>query len=137
MLKWKNEYSVNVASIDEQHKKLIETGSRIAELLSLSGNTDNYDEIMLIIQELKDYVVYHFDFEEKLLQKHNYGSLDEQHFEHYFFTKKLDSISRKDIDSDQKDAILEIYNFVINWITDHILKSDMKYSSFLNEKGIF
>ena len=137
MLKWKEEYSVNVASIDEQHKKLIETGSRIAELLSLSGTADNYDEIMSIIQELKDYVAYHFDFEEKLLRKYNYTSLDEQHIEHYFFTKKLDSISRKDIDSDQNEAILEIYNFVISWITEHILKSDMKYSGFLNEKGVF
>lgn len=137
MIKWKDEFSVNIASIDKQHKKLIETGARIDELLSLNDNADHYDEIMSILQELKDYTIYHFDFEEKLMQEYGYSGFQEQHFEHYFFIRKLDKIGQKDIDSDQEEAIGEIYNFIITWITDHILKSDKKYSSYLNQKGVF
>lgn len=137
MIKWKEEFSVNVKVIDEQHKKLFEIGSRIDELVSLSDSADHYDEIMLVMEELKDYTIYHFDFEENLLGKSGYDDLQKQHFEHHFFIKKLEKIGKKDIDSDQEEAIGEIYSFLINWITEHILKSDMKYSGYLNSKGVY
>ncbi len=137
MLKWRDEFSVNINSIDTQHKKLIEIGNRIDELLSLNDDADHYDEIMAIMGELKEYTIYHFDFEEKLLGENQYEALQEHHFEHYFFIKKLDRIGSRDIDDDQEKTIAEIYSFVIGWITDHILKSDMKYSQFLNSRGIY
>lgn len=136
MLKWKAELSVNVETIDNQHKRLIEIGAQIDGLLSLNDGADHYDEIMAILEELKEYTIYHFNFEEKLLEQNGYEDLPKHHFEHVFFVKKLERIGRKDIDGEQEETLGEIYNFVVNWITEHILVSDMKYRSYLNGRGV-
>ena len=69
--------------------------------------------------------------------KYNYGDLENQHFQHVFFIKKLEKIGRKDIDGQQNETAQEIVMFVGDWITSHILKSDMKYREFLNQKGVY
>lgn len=137
MLIWNDKFSVNVKAIDEQHKKLIAIMDRIQVLASLDDKYDHYDELMEILLELKDYTRYHFDFEEKLLSQYNYALLENQHFEHVFFTKKLDRITRKDIDNEQTGTINEIYNFVAEWISGHIFKSDMQYKEFLNKNEVY
>ncbi len=133
---WKESYSVNVAEIDRQHRKIFEIGARISELAELKGDYDYYDEIMLILEELKDYTVYHFSFEEKLMKQYGYDEYESQQIEHSFFIKKLERILRKDIDAQQNETINEMVMFVADWITAHILKRDMGYSKFFNEKGV-
>lgn len=135
--KWKDSYSINIAEIDEQHKKLFEIGDRVYDIVLLDDDYDHYDEIVEIIEELRDYTIYHFEYEEKMLQKHGYNELEFQHFQHSFFVKRLEKIVSKDIDEDQKETTKEIIEFLADWITNHILQSDMKYSHFLNAKGIY
>lgn len=134
--KWRDSFSVNVTDIDNQHKRLFEIGSRVYDLASLNDDYDHYDEIMEILAELKDYTAYHFDYEEKLMAKYGYGDLESQQIEHSFFIKKLDRIGKKDIDGQQNETMIEMVNFVSNWISDHILKSDMSYKDFFNGRGV-
>lgn len=69
MFYWKQEFELGIPSIDEQHKRLLDIGNRINELLTNHDDTDdNYDEIHTVIQELKDYTVYHFKTEEDLFE---------------------------------------------------------------------
>lgn len=135
--KWKDNYSVNIAEIDEQHKKLFEIGDRVYGIVLLDDEYDHYDEIVEIIEELRDYTIYHFDYEERMLERYGYDELEFQHFQHSFFVKRLEKIVSKDIDEDQKETIRDIVEFLADWITNHILQSDMKYSQFLNNEGIF
>ena len=67
MFLWKMEFELGISSIDDQHKRLLEIGNRINELLiNHEEDDDNYDEIFTVIEELKDYTVYHFNTEEEL-----------------------------------------------------------------------
>ena len=75
MFEWKDEYSVNVKDIDEQHKRLFEIGAKIYEVAVLDDQYDHYDEIMAIMSDLTEYTVFHFDFEEKLLSSCGYDQL--------------------------------------------------------------
>lgn len=134
--KWKDEYSVNVAEIDKQHKKLMELGDRIVDLAMGSKDADYYDHIMEVLEELKNYTVYHFGYEEKLFEEYGYQHTEAHKFEHMFFIKKVERIEKKDIDGQQGDVIMSLLNFVADWITGHILKEDKKYSEFFNAKGV-
>ena len=133
---WKDGYSVNIAEIDKQHKKLFEIGGRISDLVLSKDEYDQYDEIISILQELKDYTIYHFEYEEKLMSRYGYAELDGHRFEHMFLTKKIKKFENVEIDADQKAAIVEIIAFVSDWIAGHILKTDLKYREFFNQKGI-
>ena len=137
MIKWKDDFSCNIAEIDHQHKKLFEIGGRIYYAASINDGYDHYDEIMGIVHELVEYTVYHFKYEEDLLLKHGYSEFEAHKIEHDFFIKKVRKIAGKDFESSQYDTILELVNFVSNWIAEHILKSDFAYKSFLNTKGIY
>lgn len=137
LFKWKDSYSVNVKEIDIQHRKLLEIGSRVYDLASLKDDYDHYDEIMEILEELKDYTIYHFGYEEDLMKKHGYDDLDMHQMEHTFFIKKVERILRKDIDSRQDETVMEIVQFIADWVSSHILQSDMKYKVFFNENGVY
>lgn len=133
---WKEIYSVNVEEIDKQHKKLFEIGGRIYDLVQSDDEYDHYDEILVILEELKDYTIFHFDYEEKLMKQYGFEEAEIHSFEHIFFMKKLKKLESLDIDTKQKKVMMELITFIADWISGHILKSDMKYSEFFNGKGL-
>ncbi|MDK2918356.1 MAG: hemerythrin [Candidatus Petromonas sp.] len=137
MFKWKEAFSCNVAEIDKQHKKLIELGSDLAIIVSAKDGLDHYDDIMRVLNELKDYTIYHFSYEEELMAKHGYEGLDNHKKQHNAFINKIVEIADKDIDENQKKVTMDILTFIADWIENHILKTDHQYKDFFNEKGIY
>ncbi|SHI54196.1 hemerythrin [Geosporobacter subterraneus DSM 17957] len=136
LFKWKDAYSCNVEAIDQQHKKLFEIGSKLYNIVALKDGADHYDEIMDVLLELKDYTIYHFDFEEALMEKHGFPGLGAHLKEHNSFIDKIVELENEDIDEKQRKITMDIIIFVSNWIEQHILKSDMQYKDFFNSKGV-
>lgn len=135
MFKWKDMYSCNIESIDIQHKKLFELGSKLYVILISKDGLDHYDELIQILEELKEYTVYHFKCEEELMEKYNYEDLEAHREEHDAFIGKIIELEGQDIDSKQSKVSLEMIEFIANWIEGHILKTDFKYKEYLSEKG--
>ncbi len=133
---WKNDYSIGIDVIDKQHRHLLEIGSRIMDLADAKDGFDHYDEIIKVLQELKEYTVYHFGFEEEMMQRYGYEHYDTHKFEHYFVIKKIQKFEREDLDEKQSETILKLAEFISDWIANHILYEDMKYKSFFISKGI-
>jgi hemerythrin len=137
ILQWKESYSVHVKEIDNQHKILFEISNRILEkVYNLKNGYKEFDEIFEILDELKDYTDYHFNYEEALLLKHSYPECESQEMEHDFFIKRLNKIDRPGIENIQPEVLDELIVFLTDWIATHILQNDMKYKDFLNSKGV-
>lgn len=124
MLLWKEEYSIGVPLIDEQHKELFRIGNKAYELLKNDLYIDKYDKIINIISELKDYTAYHFKAEEKYMLSISYKKYFTQKVNHDEFIKKINAIKLEHIDKDQDKYIKELLEFVFDWIITHILKED-------------
>ena len=73
MFKWKDDFSVNIKSIDEQHQELFRIGNSLYNVVSINDGIDRYDEIMEALYEMKDYAIYHFGYEEKLMKDNGYS----------------------------------------------------------------
>ncbi len=136
MFQWKDSYSCKVRQIDEQHKQLFKLGEDLNKIISNKDGEDRYDEIMNVLKELKEYTIYHFKFEEELLKIYDYPQLSMHKEEHRAFIEKIMELETEDIDSEQRKVTIDILIFIANWIEKHIVKVDMQYSEFLNEKGI-
>lgn len=136
-IKWKESYSCNIKEIDNQHKKLFEIGDNILSFVKLDDGIDRYDEIIEIVEKLKDYAIYHFQYEEKLMKDHGYLGLGEHKKEHDEFVKKIIEFDHQDIDKEQKKVTLDLVMFVADWVEKHILGIDMQYRDYLNEKGVY
>lgn len=124
MLKWKDDYLVGVETIDEQHEMLFKIAERAFELFKNDMYVDKYDRIIAIIEELKDYAVYHFKFEEEYMLSIGYKKFLSHKAEHDEFINKVANTDLNKIDIDQNAYLLSILEFVVNWTSDHILQRD-------------
>jgi len=128
VIEWKDAYSVGNLDIDTQHKKLFEIAGRAYALLKDDMLGDKYDEIIGIVDELKDYTVYHFSFEEEYMRKIGYKKFLSHKTIHDDFIERINSVNLNDIDSDQSRYLMETLDFIVNWIGEHILGTDKRYA---------
>ena len=84
---WKDEYSINIGSIDAQHKKMFEIGNKLSELTFSKESSDNDKELLSILQKLKKYTQYHFKYEENLMKMHGYVHFETHKNDHQEFIK--------------------------------------------------
>ncbi|SFB35575.1 bacteriohemerythrin [Clostridium frigidicarnis] len=127
MIKWKDEYSVGVEKIDEQHKHLFEIANKVHEVLNNDFYTDKYDKIVEILKELEDYTVFHFNDEEEYMKQIGYKKFFTHKIEHEEFVQKIKNVDLGKIDCNQDKYLLEIMNFIVNWLVNHILQKDKLY----------
>ena len=126
MLQWKEEYEVGVAEIDEQHQKLIDIANRVYELMRNELALDKYDQIVEILQELKEYTVYHFHFEEGLMQKAKYKKRFSHKILHQNFLAQVEAVDLSAVDEEQDAYLVRIMDFIANWLIEHIVGEDKK-----------
>ncbi|MBC7961036.1 MAG: hemerythrin family protein [Vallitaleaceae bacterium] len=124
MLKWKDEYAIGIKIIDDQHKHIFEIANSAYDLLKNGICADKYSRIVQVIDDLRQYARYHFQWEEDFMLKIHYEDLDAQHLEHEAFNAKIDSFNLEDIDESQDQTIEDLLFFILGWIVDHILMKD-------------
>ncbi len=129
MITWSEDYKIGIEKIDQQHEKLFEIAGRAYNLLKNNFRIDKYDEIVEIIEELKAYTAYHFKTEEDYMESISYKRFFSQKVAHNDFIEKINGIDLKKVDNDQGQHLLEILDFVANWIKDHILGQDKLIAS--------
>lgn len=127
MFKWNKDYELGIEEIDNQHQHLFEIGNELYELLNSSEEGDIYDEIMAIVESLKDYTVFHFSVEEAYFEKFGYEGAEAHKIEHQAFVNKLNTIDFRAVDEEQRKHAMAILKMIIDWIFKHIHGSDFLY----------
>lgn len=122
---WKEEYNINIEKIDNQHKKLFDIGRSLYRII-MEGDNSKKENIGKVFKELKDYVLFHFHTEEKLMEENGYAHFQSHKNEHESFKKEIIRMENKSQTVAEEDLIKEIFNFIFTWILNHILKEDMK-----------
>lgn len=132
LLVWKDQYSVGIKHLDEQHQKLVEM---INELHQSMRRGEGKSLIETILDKMKAYTAIHFKSEEKLFEQYSFPKTSEHKKEHREFVGKVLEFIQK---YEKGDAFLsiEIINFLKDWLINHILGSDKEYGPFLNGKGV-
>ena len=129
---WRDDYSVNIEKIDNQHKKLFDYINEIHEAMKARKTKE---ELGQIIDKLAGYTIEHFNTEEQLFAKYNFPDAQNHKFEHKVFIDKVENF-KKDFEKGKLLLSLEIVNFLKDWLVNHINGTDQQYSDFLNEKGV-
>ena len=124
-MEWKDEYSVGVSEIDNQHKLLLKSFSAIEESINLNqGWSNTHYAIVELIQLAR----IHFSLEEAMMRMFGYPGTDAHQKEHEHFFAKLDSIERHSL---KKTTKVEMIQFLKDWLTKHILDSDKGYANHI------
>jgi len=133
---WTKEYSVHIAELDEQHKEFFKLCNELLDLAEQESFTN--EQAFIKVLRLGDYASYHLGTEEEFFAKTNYPDAPhhiEIHNQFRQTTKDFINKLRED-GANTKELIKEISSFSSNWLADHILVVDKKYTEWLNEHGI-
>ena len=130
-LEWSNEYVLGISELDGHHMHLVDLLNR-AYTVCMSYNTP--DDLKRIVDELSDYVAYHFAAEEQVMAEQSYPGLAEQQQEHALFKQKLDTLHQQISNTASFSTIeaVELTQLLADWFRNHILTVDAKLGAYLN-----
>ena len=132
MFEWKNEYSINIASIDAQHKKLF----AIAEDLHEAMRTGQAKPVLSrLLDRLVQYTMTHFAQEEGLMKLHAYPDFLAHKAAHEALTQRVLKFQRMFEDGETYISI-DLMTFLQEWLKNHIQGTDMRYSPFLTQRNV-
>lgn len=124
---WNDTLSVGIKSIDDQHKKLVALVNDLHD--GMMGGKGN-DVIGKVLAELIAYTKSHFAAEETLMKNKNYPEYAAHKVEHDKLTKKAVELEQQ-FKAGKAAMTIEVANFLKSWLTDHIMKTDKKYTPHL------
>ncbi len=125
MFEMKEEFYTGIELIDEEHAELFRIAQRAYDLAMDEFIVDKYDNIIDIIDELKNYAKKHFADEEAYMESIQYKKLFTQKIEHNQFVEKLEEVDLRKIEDNQSGAILKLLEFLNDWLVEHIMEKDM------------
>ncbi|MCX7881795.1 MAG: bacteriohemerythrin [Brevinematales bacterium] len=131
-LLWDESMSVGVAEFDAHHRKLVDLVNTLFDAMK----TGKGKEVMgKVLEELVAYSRYHFEAEEKLMRNYEYPAYITHRGEHEHLVEEVLALSQK-FQAGDIFLSLDILNFLKEWLSKHILQSDMAYKEFFKQKGI-
>jgi len=128
---WKDEYSVGIESIDEQHKKLINLINMLQTSVDYSTGEEFERECLAAVV---DYTKTHFVYEEGLMSKYDYPDFEAHKVQHQAMTDKVEDLLAA-YEEHPESAMKDALDFLKQWLIRHINGTDKQYSEFLVSKG--
>lgn len=131
-LVWKDEYSVGIEAMDNDHKKLL---NLINQLQTATDYYTGQEFEKKAFDELVDYTKTHFSREEKLMEENNYADLEDHKEQHRLMISKVNELI-KEYENNSEGAISNALDYLKNWLIRHINGTDKEYGKALNAKGV-
>ena len=129
--KWSPDYSVNIKTIDDQHKELVNILNRLFVAVS---KREGDKAIAGILDALVSYTQTHFALEERLMHQAKYKDIKPHMAEHKKLLTQLDQLCNKHL-VEEKPIYFEMLSFLKTWLKEHIKGVDTKYSAALLDAG--
>jgi len=131
-IQWKDEYSVGITHIDQDHKKLIKLLNQFTTAYDYDM-TEDFEKKAL--EELINYTVYHFEREEKLMSENDYPDFEAHQAKHQEMIKQVNSFVEL-YNEKGHDALKDISEYLTVWLISHINGTDKEYTHYLNDRGV-
>lgn len=129
---WKEEYSVGIRLIDDEHRELVEL---IDELESASRTLDNQATLRHVLAELQRYVITHFTVEEELMRLYEFPGFEHHKKIHDAFRDKINTIAEH-FSEGEIEIVSPLMHLLKDWLTSHILTQDRQIGMHLAKKGL-
>jgi hemerythrin len=126
-MNWSTDYSVEVDSIDKQHRKLFEMLNELHDAMKAGKGTQLAPSIL---KNLVRYTREHFADEERLMIQARYPDFARHQAEHEKLTREV-MIMEHSLASGEVVLSMKLVQFLRTWLQEHILGCDKKYMTYL------
>jgi hemerythrin-like metal-binding protein len=131
LMTWGPMLQIGFGDIDAQHKRLVELVNELDDAMRAGKGRDVVGHVLT---ELVNYTVFHFAFEEKLMDQFGISSAAAHKAEHKKLVADVGAFKAK-FDNGSAAVTTELMSFLRNWLSTHILKTDKALSKELLAKG--
>jgi len=131
LITWNKSFSVGVQTIDTQHTVLF---TILNDLHSAMMNGQAQSMTGSLLHKLADYTHTHFADEEAMMAAARYPGLADHKVKHCELVKQVEDYILL-YDKGEITLNLKLLDFLNDWLTSHILKTDMAYSACLIKNG--
>ena len=131
-VQWKEQFSIDQGVIDKDHKTLFDLVNDFNEGISFFQKPD---QMVTILASLTDYTQTHFEREEKLQQASGYSFCEDHKKEHDALIETFNGLKQKAMGANEDnvtDVAVEIGSFLHEWLTGHVLESDLPMKPFVD-----
>lgn len=126
---WKEELSVGVKLIDDEHKSLIQAVNDLFDACSQGKGRAKIAETMKFME---DYTVKHFRDEENLQLRYSYPGYAAHHALHQGFVQDIQGYKKQlEENGPTIKLVAEFNSFVSTWLIKHISIEDRKIGVFV------
>jgi hemerythrin len=125
---WTPQLCIGIDVIDQQHRRIVEY---INQLDDARTNGHSREEIGFLINELVDYTISHFGFEESLHEEANYPFFKSHKKVHELFTQRVSEYQAKY--EKGEDVSKALNSLLVTWLFNHIKRDDADYVESVQE----
>jgi len=124
LLTWTPDLSVGIEVIDAQHKRIVE----YINLLHEARLRNDKEAIARVIEELVDYTLSHFSFEEAMMEEAKYRFVAPHKKVHELFVRRVSEYQQRfKMGEDVATVAADMQNTLVTWLMNHIKREDMDY----------
>lgn len=128
---WKDEYSVGVEAMDNEHRKLLNLINHLQTAIHYQTGGSFEQEAL---NELMDYTRYHFQHEEELMRQYGYPELAAHQQQHREMVAQAEAFVA-DYRSKGHTALVGVADYLKDWLIRHINGTDKAYGAFIQQKS--
>ncbi|MDQ1313901.1 MAG: hemerythrin [Pseudomonadota bacterium] len=120
---WTQDLNTGIEVIDEQHKSIVDYINQLEEAIKLHERSF----VTHVLNELVDYTLSHFAFEESLQEEAGYKFAKPHKAVHDVFTKRVAAYLQRH--KDGEEVADQVHVMLCTWLVHHIKRDDMAYVS--------
>ncbi|MCW8830534.1 MAG: bacteriohemerythrin [Gammaproteobacteria bacterium] len=133
IMEWDDSLNTGITAIDAQHKQILDFINKL-HIAAIKGDRDI---VANVLTDLINYTISHFDFEEKLQQKHGYPLASAHKKVHDNFVAHVTKY--KERHDNGEDIAQSLSGELVTWLCNHIKNEDRDYVPYCNKpagKGV-
>lgn len=132
LIEWNQSLSVAIKQFDDQHLQLVAMVNQLHQAIKEGQGTDT---LHLILAGLVQYTQSHFAAEEDLMEQYDYPEYPRHKQAHADLVRQVEEISAQ-LEKGNRLQPINVMQFLVNWLTNHIKGEDKKYTVFFQSKGV-
>ena len=121
-LTWSSDLDTGISVIDNQHRRIVDYINQLNHAIE----SNERDEIGEVLEELVDYTMSHFTFEEELMEKAGYPFTNAHKKVHKLFVKRVADFQQRF--QLGEDVGRQLHTVLKTWLLNHIRHDDADYA---------
>lgn len=122
LLEWKPEYSVGIASMDDEHREMIDM---INDVYAKLGTSPDPDEIEECLENIYGAISLHFALEERIMREHYYVEYAEHKEDHEDLLDEIRDLMDEFV-ADQESGAHLLEKRLSDWFARHFASFDAR-----------